>query len=126
MVSRFLVLFLEHLSRSAAFISANADASHIAITQEGGRLKDLFCSLGAEVANSVEDPKQGGAEVFLSSLTSSFQAFKDGFERLASPVDYANAYVDLGMEHILRSQLLRSEEHTSELQSPMYLVCRLL
>src|SRR5437763_11892736 len=24
------------------------------------------------------------------------------------------------------SQLLRSEEHTSELQSPMYLVCRLL
>src|SRR5437764_9756923 len=25
-----------------------------------------------------------------------------------------------------RSALLRSEEHTSELQSPMYLVCRLL
>src|ERR1017187_4409337 len=27
---------------------------------------------------------------------------------------------------ILRASLLRSEEHTSELQSPMYLVCRLL
>src|SRR5437764_5624130 len=26
----------------------------------------------------------------------------------------------------LRYRLLRSEEHTSELQSPMYLVCRLL
>src|SRR5437879_10829704 len=30
------------------------------------------------------------------------------------------------MSHSKVSQLRRSEEHTSELQSPMYLVCRLL
>src|SRR5437762_10776320 len=29
-------------------------------------------------------------------------------------------------ESHIRQQLARSEEHTSELQSPMYLVCRLL
>src|SRR5437762_6120623 len=29
-------------------------------------------------------------------------------------------------ERLPRFQILRSEEHTSELQSPMYLVCRLL
>src|SRR5437764_12397780 len=28
--------------------------------------------------------------------------------------------------HLLRRASVRSEEHTSELQSPMYLVCRLL
>src|SRR5437764_5681270 len=33
----------------------------------------------------------------------------------------------LGREELVgRAQGLRSEEHTSELQSPMYLVCRLL
>src|SRR5437879_11173679 len=33
-----------------------------------------------------------------------------------------------GLDHALRlsRRALRSEEHTSELQSPMYLVCRLL
>src|SRR5437762_14196552 len=31
-----------------------------------------------------------------------------------------------GMESAARPALPRSEEHTSELQSPMYLVCRLL
>src|SRR5437762_7381959 len=30
------------------------------------------------------------------------------------------------LEPLPMSQILRSEEHTSELQSPMYLVCRLL
>src|ERR1017187_10786808 len=39
-------------------------------------------------------------------------------------------YEDRGMVNALRPKIdrgeLRSEEHTSELQSPMYLVCRLL
>src|SRR5437762_12402808 len=41
------------------------------------------------------------------------------------PVDLHD---DLVPEHrdVLRHELPRSEEHTSELQSPMYLVCRLL
>src|SRR5437764_5529680 len=35
----------------------------------------------------------------------------------------ANAYAELESEGLIQG---RSEEHTSELQSPMYLVCRLL
>src|ERR1017187_3181788 len=39
----------------------------------------------------------------------------------------ANVYGSLGLvAALLKSRLIRSEEHTSELQSPMYLVCRLL
>src|SRR5437879_8368578 len=33
---------------------------------------------------------------------------------------------DARLEEVLRTLTTRSEEHTSELQSPMYLVCRLL
>src|SRR5437764_5212086 len=32
----------------------------------------------------------------------------------------------VGLSHLITGQWYRSEEHTSELQSPMYLVCRLL
>src|SRR5437763_9734499 len=30
------------------------------------------------------------------------------------------------LTEVIRARIVRSEEHTSELQSPMYLVCRLL
>src|SRR5437879_9336056 len=33
---------------------------------------------------------------------------------------------EVGRSHAAHDELARSEEHTSELQSPMYLVCRLL
>src|SRR5436189_3559481 len=55
-----------------------------------------------------------------------------GRARRASP-DRPGVPADRGIPRALRAQLrarvvlqLRSEEHTSELQSPMYLVCRLL
>src|SRR5437763_3686311 len=37
-----------------------------------------------------------------------------------------NAAIGVGRRRLLNCELSRSEEHTSELQSPMYLVCRLL
>src|SRR5437764_7511739 len=44
------------------------------------------------------------------------------------PAVHVMPYSDVSTYHILWSDvvLIRSEEHTSELQSPMYLVCRLL
>src|SRR5262250_3945538 len=33
---------------------------------------------------------------------------------------------NVALDHLKREKAVRSEEHTSELQSPMYLVCRLL
>src|SRR5437762_11338757 len=45
---------------------------------------------------------------------------------LAVPADTLEHLRQLGWLTINRSEFVRSEEHTSELQSPMYLVCRLL
>src|SRR5208337_5609617 len=47
----------------------------------------------------------------------------------ALPICAAGLHPSLGLHHCNRYDtfcLARSEEHTSELQSPMYLVCRLL
>src|SRR5436189_5628076 len=42
------------------------------------------------------------------------------------PVLYTRPGVILGARASIEHRRVRSEEHTSELQSPMYLVCRLL
>src|SRR5437764_9274855 len=47
-------------------------------------------------------------------------------ERLQGVRISSHAFEMLGAQAALGRTLLRSEEHTSELQSPMYLVCRLL
>src|SRR5437764_2539718 len=39
---------------------------------------------------------------------------------------YCATIFDIKAEQLSKSHAARSEEHTSELQSPMYLVCRLL
>src|SRR5437879_7227674 len=39
---------------------------------------------------------------------------------------FRHAMLQAGIEHRVAERTERSEEHTSELQSPMYLVCRLL
>src|SRR3712207_8013383 len=44
----------------------------------------------------------------------------------ARPLLAANATASVGDEYRLDAELSRSEEHTSELQSRQYLVCRLL
>src|SRR3712207_9528003 len=50
-----------------------------------------------------------------------------GFDLLRLAPNRDAARLDrLGLRHIQRQNTLRSEEHTSELQSRQYLVCRLL
>src|SRR5437879_12959246 len=63
------------------------------------------------------------SEIYTLSLTTLFRSHRGGdprhlLERILNP-EFLALGVKLGFE-------LRSEEHTSELQSPMYLVCRLL
>src|SRR5437762_7089790 len=79
----------------------------------------------------------------LFPYTTLFRSFEDVTEKSGLPVtgrrwgtgcaflDYdRDGYLDLFVANYLDFDLekaaLRSEEHTSELQSPMYLVCRLL
>ena len=59
--------------------------------------------------------------------TCSFQVIASEDRALFWRVDAAEATVYLfGSIHFADESFYRSEEHTSELQSPMYLVCRLL
>src|SRR5437879_8631118 len=59
-----------------------------------------------------------------------FWPYLSGRENLKIVSDYAgvpHTRVDAALEEVdLADRARRSEEHTSELQSPMYLVCRLL
>src|SRR5258708_18174188 len=73
-----------------------------------------------------------------TTLSRSYKAPADAMlDIIAGRVDYFVAPVvtalgardkmrALGVTSIARSEMLRSEEHTSELQSPDHLVCRLL
>src|SRR5437762_8165368 len=62
--------------------------------------------------------------LFRSSVEEAVAAMKEGaFDFLQKPVDLE--HLKLLVQRAARQQE-RSEEHTSELQSPMYLVCRLL
>src|SRR5436189_3445877 len=51
-----------------------------------------------------------------------------GGTNMAVVISLFNAFIGLavGLEGLVLQNSARSEEHTSELQSPMYLVCRLL
>src|SRR5437762_3642538 len=54
-------------------------------------------------------------------------AFVDpGFPAAWRGAPYYAAFKKLAAERVITIRIGRSEEHTSELQSPMYLVCRLL
>src|SRR5437763_12113463 len=51
--------------------------------------------------------------------------FSGGMDRLGREINESGVTAHV-FQHDQCAELARSEEHTSELQSPMYLVCRLL
>src|SRR5436189_2872605 len=61
----------------------------------------------------------------LFPYTTLFRSHADGGRQSAQALQAVRKAVGGNPQHAAR-RLLRSEEHTSELQSPMYLVCRLL
>src|SRR5437879_11231519 len=69
----------------------------------------------------VEHPERGNHQADKSDSGAGRQG-RDG-----RPIEAARIFVaTLPPIKVLDNEKLRSEEHTSELQSPMYLVCRLL
>src|SRR5437879_12285818 len=51
---------------------------------------------------------------------------RPGVDRVSTPSGAQGRWTDMNLVRFVEGMLERSEEHTSELQSPMYLVCRLL
>src|SRR5437762_6715855 len=92
------------------------------VTGGPSKLDPLRVALGAEDAGGreLEDPTEQRAG--LRVLADAFDN-PNAVGLVAVPVDlHPNFFLGGGLER--RAE--RSEEHTSELQSPMYLVCRLL
>src|SRR3712207_6935974 len=59
--------------------------------------------------------------------TAALAAFKQGTLRVLVATDIAARGIDVeALGHVVNFDVPRSEEHTSELQSRQYLVCRLL
>src|SRR5437762_8701557 len=77
----------------------------------------LFRSLLGRVLDGAGDPLDGRPPITDASERSIYATVINPLER--TPI---HEPIDLG----IRAVNGRSEEHTSELQSPMYLVCRLL
>src|SRR5215813_9216760 len=89
----FLVQMLEAFGRSLLLNPANANADNVAVPEMGSKGKNFFRRFHAEVANGVEDPQQGNAELTLAAPAAVLQAFKYGLKRLSSPVNHAHAHV---------------------------------
>src|SRR5437879_2447240 len=106
---------------------------------------DRACSLGFALTCRVEVIGDLPVAKVLAEITSE-GIDPDGFDRFATPVQRVELATSLGVtevepigcfvagadkarlldEGLQKHRTVRSEEHTSELQSPMYLVCRLL
>src|SRR3982074_128078 len=70
-----------------------------------GGLKHPAGSAGPKLADRVEDPQQGNAEVALPLLASAIQAFEDGLEILLAPQTDSHGHVHFGMEHVFPFEL---------------------
>src|SRR3712207_8749455 len=81
----------------------------------------LFRSTGWKVMSELPNPVNFDAASATVRPEDIRQQFSVGPD-LDAHVQQAQPYADAGFDHLV----LRSEEHTSELQSRQYLVCRLL
>src|SRR5437879_9003903 len=85
-------------------------------------------SIGAVVAGCQKAAdQQSGPDA--STTPSVTEAAKTAVKKAIEPkplVIPADTVISVVLDQTISSKASRSEEHTSELQSPMYLVCRLL
>src|SRR5437764_12346548 len=88
----------------------------IALFERGSEINPILIAEELRRDNSLES---SGGILFLTNLT-------NGLPHVTSVVQFAKVVRGKSLLRQLVKVANRSEEHTSELQSPMYLVCRLL
>src|SRR5579872_2040574 len=91
----------EGLRRSAALVSANADAYYIAVLVPHRQFEDLLRGFQAKMTHRVKDPQHGDAEVALAALASSLDTLEQRLELVLPPVDHPDRDIDLGMNYAL-------------------------
>src|SRR2546425_9663946 len=88
----------------------------------GGATAGVFLTVGAELAEGVASPYGS----FFSSRSTSASSFSQSFALSSTTLVLSCLGPPIRVREDIASSAMRSEEHTSELQSLAYLVCRLL
>ena len=98
----------EQLRPGSPLVSTEADADDAVagLSQCERFIQHALGCVDAEVANGVEDPIQRHAEVALATLAAALQALEQRSELASAPVNHADRDIHLGMQHVLRVQLL--------------------
>ncbi len=96
----------EPLRRSRALVAANAESDYFAVAKLYGEIEHALRLFSAELPDSIEDPQQREAEVFLSALAAAFQPLENRRELLLAPEADAGRNNHLRMKYVLRFQPL--------------------
>ena len=96
----------EPLGRAGALVASYAEGDHVAIAKLYGEVEDGLGFFGSELADGVEDPEDGDAEIFFAALAAALEAFEDGGEILLAPEADADGDDDLGVKDVLRFEAL--------------------
>ena len=96
----------EKFGRGFLLVASNADADDFAVVIADGELEHILGGFGAELAYSVEDPKQRDAEVARAAGAAAIEAFEDGGEILFAPEADSDRDIDFGVQHVLFFQPL--------------------
>src|SRR5690348_13851703 len=84
----------------------------------------VFCLIALAFAAGAEDwPMWGGTQA--RNMYSSAKGLPDHFTK-SGDIKFKSGTDDIDRVNVENLKWVRSEEHTSELQSPVHLVCRLL
>ena len=106
-VPRSVFIYLTKLLGSCAtLVAAQTNSDHVTVPEANGFLGDAQRVLDSEVTSRVEDPIQRNTKVTFAALPSSFRTFKQWREFLSSPLHHARGNVHLGVENVLRMELL--------------------
>src|SRR5437762_11471727 len=92
--------------------------------------KNTICAVGGALGGTVASSSVARVKpIFLPAMSAALRIwtfFGPAITIDSAPCGGANITVFARSKVIESDEIARSEEHTSELQSPMYLVCRLL
>ena len=87
-------------------IAADADGDYVAVVILNRELEDFLRGFGAELADGVEDPEQGDAEVACATGAAAVEAFEDGGEILLAPEADSDRNIHFGVQHAFFFQAL--------------------
>ena len=96
----------EKLRRSLLLVAADSDSDHMTVAVACSQLEHRPRGLGSKLPDRIKNPQQGDAEIPLTAVAAALQSLKQGGKVLLAVQADAHRHIDLGVQHILRLELL--------------------